>query len=58
MAKVERTTWTIFAKIVWFVLKGVFSCGDITGGLLQINKSTYEGAKAGLSAVNYIKNLN
>ncbi len=39
-------------------LKGVFSCGDITGGLLQINKSIYEGAQAGLSAVNYIKTLN
>ena len=37
-------------------LKGVFACGDVTGGLLQISKAVYEGAKAGLSAVEYIRN--
>ena len=35
---------------------GVFSCGNITGGLLQVCKAVYEGAEAGLSAVNYVKN--
>ena len=30
-------------------VKGIFACGNITGGLLQVNKSAYEGAKAGLS---------
>ncbi len=34
---------------------GVFACGNITGGLLQVCKAVYEGAQAGLSAVNYIK---
>lgn len=36
-------------------IKGIFACGNLTGGLLQINKAVYEGAKAGLEAVNYIK---
>lgn len=36
-------------------LQGVFACGDVTGGLLQISKAVYEGAKAGLSAVEYIR---
>ena len=35
---------------------GVFACGNITGGLLQVCKAVYEGAEAGLSAVNYIRN--
>ena len=34
---------------------GLFSCGDVTGGLLQVSKAVYEGAQAGLSAVKYIK---
>ncbi len=36
-------------------LPGIFSCGDITGGLLQVCKAVYEGAQAGLSAVKYLK---
>ena len=36
-------------------IKGIFACGNLTGGLLQVNKAVYEGAKAGLEAVNYIK---
>ena len=39
-------------------VKGVYACGNITGGLLQICKAVYEGAQAGLSAVNYIRNDN
>lgn len=38
-------------------VKGIYACGDATGGLLQVSKAVYEGAKAGLSAVNYIRNL-
>ena len=38
-------------------VKGVYACGNITGGLLQVSKAVYEGAIAGLSAVNYIRNL-
>ncbi|MBP3800667.1 MAG: NAD(P)/FAD-dependent oxidoreductase [Clostridia bacterium] len=34
---------------------GLYCCGDATGGLLQICKSTYEGAQAGLAAAKYIK---
>lgn len=38
-------------------IKGVYACGDCTGGLLQISKSVYEGTKAGLSAVKHIRNI-
>lgn len=37
---------------------GVYACGNITGGLLQVCKAVYEGAQAGLAAVNYIKSKN
>ena len=36
-------------------IKGIFACGDCTGGLLQVSKAVYEGAKAGLSVVEYLK---
>lgn len=36
-------------------LKGIYACGNITGGLLQVCKAVHEGAVAGLSAVNYIR---
>ena len=32
-------------------IKGIYACGDCTGGLLQINKAVYEGAKAGLAVL-------
>lgn len=32
-------------------IKGIYACGDCTGGLLQINKAVYEGAKAALHIV-------
>ena len=35
-------------------IAGLYACGNVAGGLLQVCKATYEGAKAGLSAVNYI----
>lgn len=34
---------------------GLFAAGDCTGGLLQISKAVYEGTKAGLSVINYIR---
>ena len=37
---------------------GVYACGDCTGGLLQISKSVYEGTKAGLQAIKYLKKDN
>ena len=36
-------------------IEGLFACGNLTGGLLQVNKAVYEGAKAALEAVKYIK---
>lgn len=39
-------------------IKGVFACGDCTGGLLQISKAVYEGAKAGIAVIEYLKNSN
>ena len=33
-------------------IKGVFACGDCTGGLLQVSKAVYEGCKAGLSVTH------
>ena len=36
-------------------LPGVYACGDCVGGLLQISKSVYEGTKAGLQAIRYLK---
>ena len=35
-------------------VEGLFSCGNSTGGLLQVSKAVYEGAQAGLSAINFI----
>jgi len=37
---------------------GVFAAGDCTGGLLQVVKAVYEGAQAGLSAVQYVRKKN
>ena len=36
---------------------GVFSCGNVNGGLLQICKAVYEGGVAGLSSVEYVRGL-
>jgi len=38
-------------------IDGLYSCGDVTGGLLQVCKATYEGAKAGLAAIQYSKKI-
>lgn len=34
---------------------GIYACGNVTGGLLQISKAVYEGAVAGLSAARYVR---
>ena len=34
---------------------GLFAAGDCTGGLLQVAKAVYEGARAGLSAVQFLR---
>lgn len=37
-------------------VNGLYAAGDCTGGLLQISKSVYQGAQAGLSIIEYLKN--
>ena len=32
-------------------VKGLYACGDCTGGLLQVNKAVYEGAEAALHII-------
>lgn len=34
---------------------GLFAAGDCTGGLLQISKAVYEGAKAGTEVIKYLR---
>ena len=36
-------------------IPGLYAAGDCTGGLLQVAKAVYEGARAGLSAVQYVR---
>lgn len=36
-------------------IPGLFAAGDCTGGLLQIAKAVHEGARAGLAALNFIR---
>lgn len=31
--------------------------GDCVGGLLQVSKAAYEGTKAGLQAIKYVKEI-
>lgn len=39
-------------------IDGIYACGDCVGGLLQVSKSVYEGTKAGLQVIQYIRKLN
>lgn len=36
-------------------IEGLYSCGDVTGGLLQVCKAVYDGARAGLDAAKNIR---
>jgi thioredoxin reductase (NADPH) len=36
---------------------GVFAAGDCTGGMSQIAKAVYDGARAGTAAVKYVRSL-
>ena len=36
-------------------IEGLYACGDCTGGLMQVSKAVYEGAKAGLQIIQYVK---
>ena len=37
-------------------IPGIFAAGDCTGGMIQVAKAVYEGAKAGTEAVKYLRN--
>lgn len=36
---------------------GIYAAGDCTGGMSQVAKAVYDGAKAGTNVVKYIRNL-
>ena len=38
-------------------IPGLYAAGDCTGGMFQIAKAVYEGARAGTEAVKYLKNI-
>lgn len=38
-------------------IRGIYACGDCTGGLYQISKAVYEGTIAGLQAIKYYKEI-
>lgn len=39
-------------------IPGLYAAGDCTGGLMQISKAVYEGAKAGTEIIQYLRNNN
>ena len=39
-------------------IPGLYAAGDCTGGLLQVSKAVYEGAKAGIEIIKYLRNQN
>ena len=49
-ARIENNNIVVNENMETTVL-GLFACGDCTGGLLQISKAVYEGAKAGLAVL-------
>lgn len=49
-AKIENDRIVVNEKMETSV-KGVYACGDCTGGLYQISKAVYEGTKAGLQVI-------
>ena len=49
-ARIENNN-TIVNENMETTVPGLFACGDCTGGLLQISKAVYEGAKAGLAVL-------
>lgn len=38
-------------------IPGIYAAGDCTGGMLQIAKAVYEGAKAGTELIKYLRSL-
>ncbi len=39
-------------------IKGLYACGDCTGGILQVSKSVYEGTKAALQIIKDVREMN
>ena len=52
----DKTSNIIVNENMQTNIEGVYSCGNVTGGLLQISKAVYEGSVAGLAVVDYLKN--
>ena len=38
-------------------INGIYAVGNLTGGLLQVNKAVYDGAIAGINASNYVRKV-
>ena len=38
-------------------INGLYACGDCVGGLYQISKAIYDGTKAGMQVIKYIKKI-
>ncbi|HHU06041.1 MAG TPA: NAD(P)/FAD-dependent oxidoreductase [Clostridiales bacterium] len=36
-------------------IPGLFAAGDCTGGMMQVAKAVYEGARAGMAAIKYLR---
>lgn len=36
-------------------IPGIYACGNVTGGLLQVCKAVHEGAEAALSVIEYVR---
>jgi thioredoxin-disulfide reductase len=49
-AKIENDKIVVYDNMQTSI-KGLFACGDCTGGLYQISKAVYEGTKAGLAVL-------
>ena len=49
-AKIEKDKIVVDVNMQTSI-KGLFACGDCTGGLYQISKAVYEGTKAGLAVL-------
>lgn len=55
-AQTEGTKIVVDEKMATTV-PGLYAAGDCTGGMLQISKAVYEGAKAGSEAIKYVRAL-
>lgn len=38
-------------------IKGIYACGDCIGGTLQISKAVYDGMRAGLQVIQYLRKV-